>query len=65
MSKSKQSQLTSELIFYTKLRLGMSLFPVRRTLLNLDREELAMLITDQAENIGEGIKDLVVRHFPE
>jgi len=43
----------------------MSLFPVRRTLLNLDREELAMLITDQAENIGEGIKDLVVRHFPE
>jgi hypothetical protein len=62
--KSAQEKLTDELVAYIRLRLGMALFPVRRLLLNMDREELANLVTSQAEGIGYGIRELIETHFP-
>jgi len=59
-----QENLTGELISYIRLRLSMSLFPVRRMLLNMDADELANLIRGQAEDVGYGVRDLVLRYFP-
>lgn len=66
MSKTNnpQEKLIDDLSGYIQLRLGLCLFPVRRTLLNMDREDLALVIKDQSENISQGIKALVYRHFP-
>jgi hypothetical protein len=65
MPKTDQEKLVFDLISYIKIRLAMSLFPIRRILLNMDREELAELVRGQSEDIGMGIKDLVLKYFPD
>lgn len=65
MAKSSNDALADEITSYVRWRLSMALVPVRRTLLNMDAPELAELVRQQSEDIGNRVHEIVERHHPE